>query len=72
MSSGTKTPGCNKTQGTGAGKIADIMGKIRRGRNGWTMEKMSEVDPDFLKKIDAIRDASKDNKVAYMHAQVFF
>ncbi|QQG28865.1 hypothetical protein JFY74_02000 [Pectobacterium carotovorum] len=68
----TKTPGFNKTQGTGAGKITDIMGKIKRGRNGWTTEKMSEVDPDFLKKIDAIRDASKDNKLAYIHAQIFF
>ncbi|WP_174870944.1 hypothetical protein [Pectobacterium polaris] len=68
----TKTPGFNKTQGTGAGKITDIMGKIKRGRNGWTTEKMSEVDPDFLKKIDAISDASKDNKLAYIHAQIFF
>ncbi|MFP9229823.1 hypothetical protein A0E43_13780 [Pectobacterium cacticida] len=38
-----KIPGFNKTQGTGASKITDIMGKIKRGRNGWTTEKMGEV-----------------------------
>ncbi|PWD61728.1 hypothetical protein DF209_07215 [Pectobacterium polaris] len=68
----TKTPGFNKTQGTGAGKVADIQNKIRDEIQGWTEAKMLEVDPNMQVKLDAIEDAARTNSIKHLHAQIFF
>ncbi len=68
----TKTPGFNKTQSTGAGKIADIQNKIRDEIQGWTEAKMLEVDPNVQVKLDAIEDAARTNNIKHLHAQIFF
>lgn len=48
------------------------MKKIRLTREGWTPEKMVEVDPNVDKKMKAIRDAERNGKIEYLHAQIFF
>lgn len=69
---GTKTPGFNKTQGTGTKKMIDLQKKIQSGRGGWSTKKMFEADPDFADKIEAIEDATANGRISYFHAQVFF
>lgn len=69
---GTKTPGFNKTQGTGAGKVADIQAKIALDSGGWSKAKMLEVDPNVQDKLNALEDAIALGKIKYLHAQVFF
>ncbi|WGL28451.1 hypothetical protein OWC53_02320 [Pectobacterium brasiliense] len=69
---GTKTPGFNSTQGTGAGKLADLKAKIGLGSGGWSKAKMLEVDPSVQDKINAIEDAVALGKIKFLHAQVFF
>ncbi|MFP1869445.1 hypothetical protein [Lonsdalea quercina] len=69
---GTKTPGFNKTQGTGVSKVNDLIQKIAKRSNGWSREKMLEVDPEVPEKLRAISIAKARRKIAYLHAQVFF
>ncbi|MFC3393922.1 hypothetical protein [Brenneria rubrifaciens] len=69
---GTKTPGFNSTQGTGADKVADIQLKIRSKVQGWKEDKMLEVDPNMQDKLDAINDAVKLGNIKHLHAQIFF
>ncbi|RLM17843.1 hypothetical protein BIY29_18865 [Brenneria alni] len=69
---GTKTPGFNKTQGTGAGKVADLQAKIGLDSGGWSKAKMLEVDPNVQDKLNALEDAVALGKIKFLHAQVFF
>lgn len=69
---GTKTPGFDKTQGTGAGKVADFQAKIALDSGGWSKAKMLEVDPNVQDKLNAFEDAVSLGKIKYLHAQVFF
>ncbi|MFG8564244.1 hypothetical protein ACEPT0_28420 [Pseudomonas paraeruginosa] len=68
-----RTPGFNSTQARGgSAKVLDIVDKIREGQRGWRRKKMLEADPSALEKVATIRGAMADNKVTYLHAQVFF
>ncbi|MFP1816855.1 hypothetical protein ACLEC2_13805 [Lonsdalea quercina] len=69
---GTKTPGFNKTQGTGASKVADLQAKIGLDSGGWSKAKMLEVDPNVQDKLNALEDAVALGKIKFLHAQVFF
>lgn len=69
---GTKTPGFNKTQGTGAGKFEDLRKKIEKGSRGWSKKKMLETDPRMQEKVDALDEALALGKIKYLHSQVFF
>lgn len=70
---GAKTPRFNSTQqGGGANKVEKLMEKIRTGRGGWTPEKMAEVDPNVSEKMKAIRNAQRNGRIEYLHAQIFF
>ncbi|HWL27509.1 MAG TPA: hypothetical protein VNQ97_01245 [Burkholderiaceae bacterium] len=67
-----RTPGFNKTQATGAAKVADIREKIGLRKHGWTEQNMFEMDPDMRHKLDVLEDATKLRNIEYIHAQVFF
>lgn len=70
---GVRTPGFNKTQKAGgAEKLTDLIKKIRLKQGGWKSEKMAEVDPNVNKKMKSIRQAQRDGKIEYLHAQIFF
>jgi hypothetical protein len=70
---GAKTPGFNKTQkGGGAKKLLELTELMESQRRGWTPEKMAEVDPNFAEKMKAIRNAQRNGRIEYFHAQIFF
>ncbi|WP_144420558.1 hypothetical protein [Pseudomonas protegens] len=48
------------------------METIEQKQKGWTPEKMAEVDPSANNKMRAIRRAQRDEKIEYLHAQIFF
>ncbi|WP_269503297.1 hypothetical protein [Burkholderia sp. IMCC1007] len=67
-----RTPGFNKTQQTGSGKVADILYKIDKKIKGWKRSGMLDVDRHAMEKVQAIRDATSMGKINHLHAQVFF
>ncbi|MDP9530911.1 hypothetical protein Q7L59_32025, partial [Pseudomonas protegens] len=70
---GIKTSGFNKTQKDGgAQKMETLSEKIRLKREGWTPEKMAEMDPNVGEKTKAISRAQRNGKIEYLHAQIFF
>ncbi|WP_144417745.1 hypothetical protein [Pseudomonas protegens] len=70
---GIKTSGFNKTQKDGGvQKMKELRKKIQLTREGWTPEKMAEMDPNYTEKILAIDSALINGRLEYFHAQVFF
>ena len=70
---GAKTPGFNKTQkGGGAEKMKKLRKVIEQEKQGWTPEKMAEMDPNYTEKISAIDSVLTSGKIEYFHAQIFF
>ncbi len=68
----SRTPGFNATQVVGASKSSDLRKKIALGIQGWTVPKLLEVDPGYMKKLQALEGAMAKRKIAYLHTQVFF
>lgn len=66
-----RTPGFNKTQSSGATKVSSLRRKIELGTQGWSARKINEIDPGYLKKLQALEGALATKRIAYLHAQVF-
>ncbi|WP_205169027.1 hypothetical protein [Burkholderia sp. LMG 13014] len=70
---GTKTPKFNSTQGAGgASKVSKLLALIKQNKGHWKTSKMQELDPEFLKKVGALKSASTSGNIQHFHAQVFF
>ncbi|MFD2641287.1 hypothetical protein [Pseudomonas japonica] len=67
-----RTPAFNKTQQAGSEKVTDLLLNINKKRKGWNMSSITDVDPDSMKKAQALANAVAMKKVNYIHAQVFF
>lgn len=69
----TKTPGFLKTQAVGGKEnVKRIQKLILNQKQGWSVAQLSQSNPNFEYTARALRAAARDNKISYIHAQVFF
>lgn len=69
----SKTPGFLKTQSVGGAKnLERIREHLKKDKGAWQTKKLEEHDPTILAKIDAVAKATRQGKVEFIHAQIFF
>ncbi|MBV4504508.1 hypothetical protein HU751_006570 [Pseudomonas sp. BW13M1] len=69
----TKTPGFLKTQAVGGSEnLRRIQGLITRQHQGWTIDNLRKADPEVASKLQAVENGLLDEKLSFLHAQVFF
>lgn len=69
----SKTPGFLKTQISGGSKnVERIQNLIIRGQQGWNIDNLKKINPEIESTARKFRNAVRDEKISYLHAQVFF